>query len=145
MRLRKELWFGFSLMALIIIPVIVLTPWGHLTNGHLGLLMLALICVGIMLGFPTAFTLMGMGVFFAWLAYRSVDPATADRRVLDLFVQRTFGIMSNDVLIAVPLFLFMGYVVERAQLIDKLKEELNVKDEDIQKLDQYVVAKEPRK
>src|SRR5436190_1529711 len=113
-------------MALIIIPVIVLTPWGHLTNGHLGLLMLALICVGIMLGFPTAFTLMGMGVFFAWLAYRSVDPATADRRVLDLFVQRTFGIMSNDVLIAVPLFLFMGYVVERAQLIDKLFRSLHL-------------------
>src|SRR6266513_5688644 len=113
-------------MALIIIPVIVLTPWGHLTNGHLGLLMLALICVGIMLGFPTAFTLMGMGVFFAWLAYRSVDPATADRRVLDLFVQRTFGIMSNDVLIAVPLFLFVGYVVERAQLIDKLFRSLHL-------------------
>src|SRR5258706_5487270 len=84
MKLRKELWFGFSLMAAILIPVIVLMPWGHLTNGHLGLMMLALICVGIMLGFPTAFTLMGMGVFFAWLAYRSVDPATANRQVLDL-------------------------------------------------------------
>src|SRR5205814_3212249 len=107
-------------MALIIIPVIVLTPWGHLTNGHLGLLMLALICVGIMLGFPTAFTLMGMGVFFAWLAYRSVDPATADRRVLDLFVQRTFGIMSDDVLIGVPLVLFMGYVGERGQRVGEL-------------------------
>ena len=44
----------------------------QMTNGHLGLLMLALIVVAIMLGFPTAFTLMGMGVFFAWLAYRSV-------------------------------------------------------------------------
>ena len=126
MKLRKELWFGFSLMALIIIPVVVLMPWGHLTNGHLGLMMLALICVGIMLGFPTAFTLMGMGVFFAWLAYRSVDPATADRRVLDLFVQRTYGVMSNDVLIAIPLFLFMGYLVERAQLIDKLFRSLHL-------------------
>jgi TRAP-type mannitol/chloroaromatic compound transport system permease large subunit len=126
MKLRKELWFGFSLMALIIIPMIVLMPWGHLTNGHLGLMMLALICVGIMLGFPTAFTLMGMGVFFAWLAYRSVDPATADRRVLDLFVQRTYGVMSNDVLIAVPLFLFMGYLVERAQLIDRLFRSLHL-------------------
>jgi TRAP-type mannitol/chloroaromatic compound transport system permease large subunit len=126
MRLRKELWFGFSLMALIVIPVIVLMPWGHLTNGHLGLMMLALICVGIMLGFPTAFTLMGMGVFFAWLAYRSVDPATADRRVLDLFVQRTYGVMSNDVLIAIPLFLFMGYLVERAQLIDRLFRSLHL-------------------
>src|SRR5438876_5632942 len=126
MKLRKELWFGFSLMAAIIIPVVVLMPWSHLTNGHLGLMMLALICVGIMLGFPTAFTLMGMGVFFAWLAYRSVDPATADRRVLDLFVQRTYGVMSNDVLIAIPLFLFMGYLVERAQLIDKLFRSLHL-------------------
>ncbi len=126
MKLRKELWFGFSLMALIIIPVIVLTPWGHLTNGHLGLIMLALICVGIMLGFPTAFTLMGMGVFFAWLAYRSVNPALADRQVLDLFVQRTYGVMSNDVLIAIPLFLFMGYLVERAQLIDRLFKSLHL-------------------
>src|SRR5260370_15389336 len=120
MKLRKELWFGFSLMALIILPVIVLMPWGHLTNGHLGLLMLALICVGIMLGFPTAFTLMGMGVFFAWLAYRSVNPALANRQLLDLFVQRTYRVMSNHVLIAIPLVLFMGYLVERAQLIDKL-------------------------
>src|SRR6266850_2588835 len=126
MKLRKELWFGFSLMAAILIPVIVLMPWGHLTNGHLGLMMLALICVGIMLGFPTAFTLMGMGVFFAWLAYRSVDPATANRQVLDLFVQRTYGVMSNDVLIAIPLFLFMGYLVERAQLIDKLFRSLHL-------------------
>ena len=52
----------------------------HLTNGHLGLLMLALIVVAIMLGFPTAFTLMGMGVFFAWLAYRSVNPTHGGRR-----------------------------------------------------------------
>jgi TRAP-type mannitol/chloroaromatic compound transport system permease large subunit len=124
--MRKELWFGFSLMAAIIVPVIVLMPWAHLTNGHLGLMMLALICVGIMLGFPTAFTLMGMGVFFAWLAYRSVDPATAGQRVLDLFVQRTYGVMSNDVLIAIPLFLFMGYLVERAQLIDRLFKSLHL-------------------
>ncbi len=126
MKLRRELYFGFSMMALIIIPVIAFTPWSHLTNGHLGLLMLALICVGIMLGFPTAFTLMGMGVFFAWLSYRSVDPATADRRVLDLFVQRTYGVMSNDVLIAIPLFLFMGYLVERAKLIDRLFRSLHL-------------------
>ena len=96
MKLRKELWFGLSLIVLLMIPVLVFTPWGHLTNGHLGLLMLALICIGIMLGFPTAFTLMGMGVFFAWLAYRSVNPALANRQVLDLFVQRTYGVMSND-------------------------------------------------
>ena len=126
MKLRKELWFGFSLIALIILPTLVLMPWGHLTNGHLGLMMLSLIVVGIMMGFPTAFTLMGMGVFFAWLAYRSVNPALANRQVLDLFVQRTYGVMSNDVLIAIPLFLFMGYLVERAQLIDKLFKSLHL-------------------
>ena len=45
MKMRKELWFGFSLMVLILVPVVILLPWSHLTNGHLGLLMLALICV----------------------------------------------------------------------------------------------------
>src|SRR4051794_30462341 len=121
-------------MALIVIPVLVLTPWSNLFDAHLdkadlgvlGLLMLALIVVAIMLGFPTAFTLMGMGVFFAWLAYRSVNPQTAVNQVLDLFVQRTYGVMSNDVLIAIPLFLFMGYLVERAQLIDRLFKSLHL-------------------
>ena len=126
MRLRKELWFGFSLMGIIVAVVLVLTPWANLTNGHLGLMMLALIVVTIMLGFPTAFTLMGMGVFFAWLAYRSVDPALATQQVLDLMVQRAYGVMSNDVLIAVPLFVFMGYLVERAALIDRLFKSLHL-------------------
>ncbi|HEU4353575.1 MAG TPA: TRAP transporter large permease subunit [Burkholderiales bacterium] len=132
--MRKELWFGFTLMALIVVAVLIFMPWanlldGHLSKedlGHLGLLMLALIVVGIMLGFPTAFTLMGMGVFFAWLAYRSVNPETAGQRVFDAFVQRTYGVMSNDVLIAIPLFLFMGYLVERAQLIDRLFRSLHL-------------------
>jgi TRAP-type mannitol/chloroaromatic compound transport system permease large subunit len=124
--MRKEVWFGLSIMAAVVILVFTLMPPpSQMTNGHLGLLMLAMIVVGIMLGFPTAFTLMGMGVFFAWLAYRS-DPATAIRRVLDLFVQRTYGVMSNDVLIAIPLFLFMGYLVERAQLIDRLFRSLHL-------------------
>src|SRR5213596_16668 len=126
MKLRKELWFGFSLMALIIIPVIVLMPWGHLTNGHLGLMMLALICVGIMLGFPTAFTLMGMGVMFAWLYYRGVDPHIAMGQTLDLMVQRAYSVMSNDVLISIPLFVFMGYLVERSNLIEKLFKSLHL-------------------
>jgi TRAP-type mannitol/chloroaromatic compound transport system permease large subunit len=125
--MRKEVWFGLSIMAFIVVLVFTLMPApSQMTNGHLGLLMLAMIVVGIMLGFPTAFTLMGMGVFFAWLAYRSVDPATAPARVLDLFVQRTYGVMSNDVLIAIPLFLFMGYLVERAQLIDRLFKSLHL-------------------
>ncbi len=125
--MRKEVWFGLSIMAFVVILVFALMPApSQMTNGHLGLLMLAMIVVGIMLGFPTAFTLMGMGVIFGWLAYRSVDPATAVPRVLDLFVQRTYGVMSNDVLIAIPLFLFMGYLVERAQLIDRLFRSLHL-------------------
>jgi len=125
-KLRKELWFGFSLIAFIIAAVLVFMPWGNFTNGHLGLLMLALIVVAIMLGFPTAFTLMGLGVFFAWLAYRSVNPEIAGQQVFDAMVQRTYGVMSNDVLIAIPLFLFMGYLVERAQLVDRLFRSLHL-------------------
>jgi len=125
-KVRKELWFGFALMAIIVIAILVFMPWGNITSGHIGLLMLALIVVAIMLGFPTAFTLMGMGVFFAWIAYRNVNPQLAVQQVLDLFVQRTYGVMSNDVLIAIPLFLFMGYLVERAQLIDRLFHSLHL-------------------
>ncbi|MSQ52210.1 MAG: TRAP transporter large permease subunit [Betaproteobacteria bacterium] len=124
--MRKELWFGFSLMALILLTILIFTPWTNLTNGHLGLIMLALIVVAIMLGFPTAFTLMGLGMFFGWIAYRSSDPALAEQQVLDLMVQRAYGVMSNDVLIAVPLFVFMGYLVERAALIDKLFKSLHL-------------------
>jgi len=124
---RKEVWFGLSIMAAVVIMVFVLMPPpSEMTNGHLGLLMLALIVVGIMLGFPTAFTLMGMGVFFGWLAYRSVNPALANQQILDLMVQRAYSVMSNDVLIAIPLFVFMGYLVERAALIDRLFKSLHL-------------------
>jgi len=134
MRIRKELWFGFSLMAIIMIAVLYYTPWSSFVDGNLshddlgalGLLMLALIVVAIMLGFPTAFTLMGMGVFFGWIAYRSVNPALANQQILDLMVQRAYSVMSNDVLIAIPLFVFMGYLVERANLIEKLFKSLHL-------------------
>ena len=125
--MRKEVWFGLSIMAAVVIMVFVLMPApSQMTNGHLGLLMLALIVVGIMLGFPTAFTLMGMGVFFGWIAYRSVNPALANQQILDLMVQRAYSVMSNDVLIAIPLFVFMGYLVERAALIDRLFKSLHL-------------------
>lgn len=126
MKIRKELWFGFSLMAVIIVALLFITPWGRITNGHLGLIMLGLVVVAIMLGFPTAFTLMGMGMFFGWLSYRSVNPDLAIRQILDLMVQRTYAVMSNDVLIAIPLFVFMGYLVERANLIEKLFKSLHL-------------------
>jgi TRAP-type mannitol/chloroaromatic compound transport system permease large subunit len=97
-----------------------LPPPSEMANGHLGLLMLALVVVAIMLGFPTAFTLMGMGMIFAWIAYRSSNPDLAVQQTLDLMVQRAFSVMSNDVLISIPLFVFMGYLIERANLIEKL-------------------------
>lgn len=114
--MRKELWFGFSIMGLVVLAAIwLLLSVETITNGHLGLLMLSLVVIAIMLGFPTAFTLMGMGMIFTWLAYdRDIQ------RTLDLMVQAAYKSMANDVLIAVPLFVFMGYLVERANLIEKL-------------------------
>jgi len=122
MKIRKELWFGFIIMGLIIAgAAYVLASAETVTRGHLGLLMLALVVVAIMLGFPTAFTLMGMGVMFTWIAYdRDIG------RTLDLMVQSTFKVMSNDVLISIPLFVFMGYLVERANLIEKLFRSLHL-------------------
>ena len=119
--MKKEIWFGLSIMALVVVTAFVLLPpFGEMSNGHLGLLMLALVVVAIMLGFPTAFTLMGMGMIFAWIAYRSQNPSLAVEQTLDLMVQRTYSVMSNDVLISIPLFVFMGYLIERANLIEKL-------------------------
>jgi TRAP-type mannitol/chloroaromatic compound transport system permease large subunit len=119
--MKKEVWFGLTIMALVVLSAFVLLPApADMSNGHLGLLMLALVVVAIMLGFPTAFTLMGMGMIFAWIAYRSSNPDLAVQQTLDLMVQRAFSVMSNDVLISIPLFVFMGYLIERANLIEKL-------------------------
>jgi TRAP-type mannitol/chloroaromatic compound transport system permease large subunit len=120
--MSKGVWFGFSIMALVVVATFMLLPSAaQMTSGHLGLLMLSLIVVAIMLGFPTAFTLMGMGMMFAWIAYNYDINKT-----LDLMVQRTYGVMANDVLISIPLFVFMGYLVERANLIEKLFKSLHL-------------------
>ncbi|MCR5863825.1 TRAP transporter large permease subunit [Aquincola sp. J276] len=122
MKLRKELWFGFGLMAIIVVLVLgMLVSVPTITNGHIGLVMLALVVVAIMLGFPTAFTLMGMGMLFTWLAYERDA-----NRTLDLMVQAAYKTMANDVLISIPLFVFMGYLVERANLIEKLFKSLHL-------------------
>jgi TRAP-type mannitol/chloroaromatic compound transport system permease large subunit len=122
MKIRNELWFGFILMALIIAgTAVMLLMAPTITTGHLGLMMLALVVVAIMLGFPTAFTLMGMGMIFTWLAYGRDSGKT-----LTLMVQSAFKVMGNDVLISIPLFVFMGYLVERANLIDKLFRSLHL-------------------
>lgn len=125
--MKKEIYFGLTIMAGVVLAALFMLPApADMTNGHLGLLMLALIVVAIMLGFPTAFTLMGMGMFFAWIAYRSRNPDLAVQQTLDLMVQRAFSVMSNDVLISIPLFVFMGYLVERANLIEKLFKSLHL-------------------
>lgn len=125
--MKKEIWFGLSILMAVVIGIFVFMPApSQMTNGHLGLLMLGLIVVAIMLGFPTAFTLMGMGMVFAWLAFRSQNPSLAVQQTLDLMVQRAYSVMSNDVLISIPLFVFMGYLVERANLIEKLFKSLHL-------------------
>jgi TRAP-type mannitol/chloroaromatic compound transport system permease large subunit len=129
LKIRKELWFGFILMGLILTAAAVMMSMANpITNGHYGLLMLSLVVAAIMLGFPTAFTLMGMGILFAFFAYHSGGQSAggAIKQTLDLMVQRAYSVMSNDVLISIPLFVFMGYLVERANLIEKLFKSLHL-------------------
>ncbi|MES2633347.1 MAG: TRAP transporter large permease subunit [Pseudomonadota bacterium] len=122
MKVRKELWFGFTLMGIIVLAALyMLVSVPKIESGHIGLLMLSLVVVAIMLGFPTAFTLMGMGMIFTLAAY---DGNMAN--TLNLMVQAAFKTMSNDVLISIPLFVFMGYLVERANLIEKLFRSLHL-------------------
>ncbi|NVO17362.1 MAG: TRAP transporter large permease subunit [Rhodoplanes sp.] len=91
-----------------------------MSDSSLGLLMLGLIVVVIMMGFPTAFTLMGLGIVFGFIAFWDPSQFWWDNRVFDLMVQRTYGAMTNDVLISIPLFVLMGYVMERGALVDKM-------------------------
>ena len=82
--------------------------------------MLGLIVIAIMMGFPTAFTLMGLGMLFGFLAFWTPTQHWYDNQVFDLMVQRTYGVMTNDTLLSVPLFVFMGYIMERAALVDRM-------------------------
>ncbi|MSO71883.1 MAG: TRAP transporter large permease subunit [Alphaproteobacteria bacterium] len=94
-----------------------------LTDPQLGLLLLALFVVAISLGFPIAFTLMALGVFFGYLGMGDI--------IFNLLVQRTYGVMTNDVLISVPLFVFMGYIIERANILDRLFRSLQLASNNI--------------
>jgi len=93
-----------------------------LTNPEIAILMMGLFLFVVLLGFPIAFTLMAMGLGFGYYAY--FDPTKMehlfDNRIFQLFVQNTYTVMDNNVLTAVPLFLFMGYLVERAGIVAKL-------------------------
>ena len=93
-----------------------------MTDPQIAILMLVLFIGIVLLGFPIAFTLIAMGLGFGYYAYATEDQweHILDNRIFDLFVQNSFSVMSNDVLVAVPLFLFMGYVVERANIVDRL-------------------------
>src|SRR3954451_15582583 len=91
-----------------------------MSDAALGMTMLALIVVVIMMGFPTAFTLMGLGIMFGWVAFYDPNVHFWNNQVFTLMVQRAFGAMNNDTLISIPLFVLMGYVMERGALVDKM-------------------------
>ncbi len=91
-----------------------------MSDPSLGLTMLALIVAAIMMGYPTAFTLMGLGATFGYIAFWTPGAHWYDNRVFDLIAQRTYGVMTNDTLLSIPLFVFMGYIMERAALVDRM-------------------------
>jgi tripartite ATP-independent transporter DctM subunit len=96
-----------------------------MTNPEVALLMLGLFIILVLLGFPIAFTLLAMGVAFGYYAYHqsgSVDTFSDifNNNIFYLLNQNTYSVMENPILVAIPLFLFMGYIVERANIIDKL-------------------------
>ncbi|TKD25376.1 MAG: TRAP transporter large permease subunit [Mesorhizobium sp.] len=115
-----------------------------MSDPQVAVAMLLILLLAIFLGFPVAFTLMALGVAFGYYAYlnpgrmwRAYERAVEDgsdawtltehwiggffnNRIFDLFVNQTYSVISNDVLTAIPLFLFMGYIVERANIIERL-------------------------
>ena len=95
-----------------------------MTDPQVAIVMLCLFIVLVLLGFPIAFTLLAMGVGFGYYAYYSSAPESIsdifNNNIFYLLNQNTYSVMENDTLVAIPLFLFMGYVVERANIIDRL-------------------------
>ena len=97
-----------------------------MTDPQVALLMLGALLFAILLGFPICFTLIAMGVGFGFYAYYKPWVPFENNNVFDLLVNQTYSVMSNDVLVAVPLFLFMGYILERANIVDRLFFTLNI-------------------
>jgi TRAP-type mannitol/chloroaromatic compound transport system permease large subunit len=91
-----------------------------MSDPALGLTMLALIVVVIMMGFPTAFTLMGLGMMFGFIAFYDPSQSWTQNKIFYLMVERTYGAMTNETLLSIPLFVLMGYVMERGALVDKM-------------------------
>jgi tripartite ATP-independent transporter DctM subunit len=90
------------------------------------MVMLTIFVFVIMIGFPVAFTLMAMGIIFGYYAYFQPHQGFFDNRVFDLLSQNTFSVMTNDALVSIPLFLMMGYVIERANVLDRLFQALQI-------------------
>jgi len=97
-----------------------------MSDPAIGMLMLGLFIFVIMLGFPIAFSLIAMGVGFGFYAYYVPGQVLFENRVFTLLVQKAFEVSSSDTLVAVPLFLFMGYLVERASILDRLFHSLQI-------------------
>ncbi len=102
-----------------------------MTNPQVAILMLSLFIFLVMLGFPVAFTLLAMGVGFGYYAYLDADSIQVfadifDNKIFYLLNQNTYSVMENDTLVAIPLFLFMGYVVERANIVNRLFDSLQL-------------------
>jgi tripartite ATP-independent transporter DctM subunit len=99
-----------------------------MTDPQVAVAMLGIFILTILLGFPICFTLVAMGVAFGYYAYYDPERMSSifDNQIFDLLVNQTYSVMANDVLTAVPLFLFMGYIVERANIVDRLFHTLQI-------------------
>jgi tripartite ATP-independent transporter DctM subunit len=99
-----------------------------MTDPQVAMLMMGSFIISILLGFPICFTLVAMGTGFGYYAYATSDQLSHVflNNIFDLLVNQTYSVMINDVLVAVPLFLFMGYIVERANIMERLFYSLNI-------------------
>ncbi len=97
-----------------------------MSDPAVALTMLGILVFAIMIGFPVAFTLMALGVGFGYYAYYQAGTAFFDNRVFYLLTQNTFTVLNNDALVSIPLFLLMGYLVERANILDSLFRSLQI-------------------
>ena len=89
------------------------------TADILAVVMVAAVCALLMIGYPVAFTLAGVALAFAGLG--SLFGAM-DLSLLGALPQRIFGVMTNEVLLAIPLFIFMGVMLERSRIAEDLLE-----------------------
>ena len=99
-----------------------------MTHPQVAMVMMGSFVVSIFLGFPICFTLIALGVGFGYYAYATPDQMSHifQNQIFDLLVNQTYSVMINDVLVAVPLFLFMGYIIERANVVERLFHTLNI-------------------